>query len=453
MNNNREWVSLATQAQTAQRIDEPTMRRAITACAIGNCTEWFDYSTYGYLAVTLGVVFFPSENPTISLLSSFAVFGAAFVVRPLGGLFFGPLGDRIGRQKVLAATILLMAGATFAAGLLPGYATIGIWAPILLVLMRLLQGFSAGGEYGGASTFMAEYAPDDRRGFLGSWLEFGSLGGYMMGSGLVTLMTVILSQDAMVSWGWRIPFLVAGPLGIIGLYLRYRLEDTPDFQALESGGEVAQAPLKETITENWRPMLILGGVMIIGNVGNYILLTYMPSYFSERLNIGDTTALLVIFVAIIFMMALITQVGALSDRVGRKPMWIAGSVGFVVLAYPVFWLISLGNWFTTLLGLLVLALCQVFILGVIPSTLPALFPCKVRYGGFAISYNISVALFGGTAPFLATYLTDATGSNFAPAFYLMAAALVSLIPILLMTESARTPLMGSPATASEASVT
>src|SRR5215207_7047215 len=392
---------MEAQGQVAPRVDQTTMRRAIAACAIGNATEWFDYTTYGFLAIILGGVLFPSENPTVSLLSSFAVFGAAFVARPLGGFFFGPLGDKFGRQRILATTILLMAGATFAAGLLPGYAAVGIWAPILLVFLRLLQGFSAGGEYGGASTFMAEFAPDDRRGFWTSWLEFGSLTGYFMGAGLATLLTVTLSDGVMSSWGWRIPFLIAGPLGVIGLYLRLKLQDTPVFTALEEAGEVEESPLRDTLVYAWRPMLLLAGISMITNVGNYILLTYMVNYLQNNLNVGSTTALLVTFIAIVFMMAVIWRVGSLSDRFGRKTM---------------------------------------LILGTIPSTLPALFPTEVRYTGFAISYNISVALFGGTAPFVAGYLASATGSNYAPAFYLMGIAAVALIPILLSPETARQPL-------------
>jgi MHS family proline/betaine transporter-like MFS transporter len=439
------------EAQAVQEVDQSLMRRALAACAIGNATEWFDYSTYGFLAIVLGSVFFPSEDPTISLLSSFAVFGVAFAIRPLGGLFFGPLGDKVGRQRILAFTIILMAGATFAAGLLPGYATIGIWAPILLVFLRLVQGFSAGGEYGGASTFMAEYAPDDRRGFWTSWLEFGSLTGYLMGAGLVTLLTVVLSDDAMSSWGWRVPFLLGGPLGVVGLYLRLKLEETPVFKALEEAGEVEESPLRDTFTHAWQPMLLLGGIMIIGHIGNYVLLAYMVNYLQNTMNVDPNTALLVTFIVIVFMLAVIWRVGTLSDRFGRKTVLAAACVGFIVFAYPAFWLISLGNWPTTLLGMLILALCQVLILGTIPSTLPALFPTEVRYTGFAVSYNIAAAAFGGTAAFVAGYLVSATGSNYAPAFYLMGAAVVSLIPVLLSPETARQPLRSGLESPSEAS--
>jgi MFS transporter, MHS family, proline/betaine transporter len=230
--------------QAVPEVGEQTVLRATIGASIGNLVEWFDFAVYGYLATTLAVVFFPSGNPTASLLSTFAVFAAAFFVRPLGGLFFGPLGDRIGRQRVLATVIILMSLATFAIGLLPGYATIGIWAPLLLVVCRLLQGFSAGGEFGGGATFLAEYSPDDRRGYMVSWLEFSTLIGFILGSGSVLVMNSALGEDAMIAWGWRIPFLIAGPLGIVGLYIRLRLEDTPEFRALESTGEVSESPLR-----------------------------------------------------------------------------------------------------------------------------------------------------------------------------------------------------------------
>jgi MHS family proline/betaine transporter-like MFS transporter len=425
---------MEAQGQAGQAVDESTLRRAIAACAIGNATEWFDYATYGFLAATLGAVFFPSGNETAQLLSAFAVFALTFFVRPLGGVFFGPLGDRIGRQRVLATTILLMAGATF---------LIGILAPILLLLLRLVQGFSAGGEYGGASTFMVEYAPDERRGYYASWLEFGTLVGFSLGAGLVTFMTFALSQDAMTSWGWRIPFLIALPLGIVGLYLRTRLEDTPGFRALENAGEVAEAPLRELFRSNWRDLLLCGGIVIIYNLANYTLLTYMPSYLSDSLGISDTAGLLLLFIAILVMLVVITFVGSFSDRVGRKPVLIGAMIGFVVLTYPAFLLISVGSWVSVMAGLLIFALLQVLLLGTLPATLPALFPTKERYSGFAISYNVSTAAFGGTAPFVATALVSATGNQFMPAFYVMAAALVSSIPIWLMAETAKRPLRGS----------
>ncbi|MEU9006000.1 MFS transporter, partial [Streptomyces sp. NPDC048551] len=200
--------------------DQPQVRRAVTAAALGNTMEWFDFGVYAYLAGTMGKVFFPSSSPGAQVVSTFATFAAAFLVRPLGGLVFGPLGDRIGRQKVLAATMIMMAASTFAVGFLPTYASVGFLAPLLLLVCRLVQGFSTGGEYAGATTYIAEYAPDRRRGFLGSWLDFGTFVGYALGSGLVTVLTLTLGEQGLQDWGWRIPFFLAGPLGLIGLYMR-----------------------------------------------------------------------------------------------------------------------------------------------------------------------------------------------------------------------------------------
>jgi MFS transporter, MHS family, proline/betaine transporter len=427
-------------AQAVPRVEETSIRRAIVGASVGNTVEWFDFAVYGYLAVTLGAVFFPSEDPTISLLSSFAVFGVAFVMRPLGGLFFGPLGDRIGRQRTLATVIILMSVSTFVIALLPGYATIGIWAPILLVAARLLQGFSAGGEFGGASAFIAEYSPDNRRGFLVSWLEFSTLIGFILGSTSVLVLSSVLSEDALTSWGWRIPFLLAGPLGLIGLYIRLRLDDTPEFRALESAGEVSQSPFKETITQNWRPILQVAGLVIIQNAGFYIVLTYMQTYITEQLGFSTTSASLSTVLTLLVGMALIPPLGALSDRVGRKPVLMASCVGFVVLTYPLFLLLNAGSLAGAIAAHVALGALLAVYLSTTIAALTELFPTRVRYGGFSIGYNVSVAIFGGAAPFLATYLISVTGNPLSPAFYLIAAAIATALTLLTIKETARTPL-------------
>lgn len=300
-------------------VDPALVKRAVKAAALGNAMEWFDFGVYSYIAVTLGKVFFPSGNPTAQLLSTFGAFAAAFLVRPLGGLVFGPLGDRVGRQKVLAVTMIMMAAGTFAIGLIPSYATIGVGAPLLLLAARLVQGFSTGGEYAGASTFIAEYAPDKKRGFLGSWLEFGTLAGYIAGAGLVTLMTALLSTEDLVSWGWRIPFLIAGPMGVIGLYLRLRLEETPAFAAETEKAESSRpkVPLREMITGQWRALLLCVGLVLVFNVTDYMLLSYMPSYLTSELKYDETHGLLVVLAVMALMMVVQPFAGALSDRVGR----------------------------------------------------------------------------------------------------------------------------------------
>ncbi|MFH8937494.1 glycine betaine/L-proline transporter ProP [Streptomyces griseosporeus] len=428
--------------------DPALVRRAVKAAALGNAMEWFDFGVYSYIAVTLGKVFFPSGNPTAQLLSTFGAFAAAFLVRPLGGMVFGPLGDRVGRQKVLALTMIMMAAGTFAIGLIPSYGAIGVGAPLLLLAARLVQGFSTGGEYAGASTFIAEYAPDKRRGFLGSWLEFGTLAGYIGGAGLVTLMTALLSDDALLSWGWRVPFLIAGPMGIIGLYLRMRLEETPAFAAEVEKAEAAQAarrkvPLREMVAGQWKALLLCVGLVLVFNVTDYMLLSYMPSYLTSELKYDETHGLLVVLGVMALMMIVQPFAGALTDRVGRRPVIAAGCAGFLVLSVPALLLIREGSLAAVALGMGALGLLLVCFTAAMPSALPALFPTRVRYGSLSIGFNVSVSLFGGTTPLVVTALIGATGNMMMPAYYMMAAAVIGGVAVWYMAESAGRPLPGS----------
>ncbi|WP_435849391.1 glycine betaine/L-proline transporter ProP [Streptomyces tibetensis] len=425
--------------------DPALVKRAVKAAALGNAMEWFDFGVYSYIAVTLGKVFFPSGNPTAQLLSTFGAFAAAFLVRPLGGMIFGPLGDRVGRQKVLAVTMIMMAAGTFAIGLIPSYATIGVGAPILLLVARLVQGFSTGGEYAGASTFIAEYAPDKRRGFLGSWLEFGTLAGYIGGAGLVTIMTALLSADDLTSWGWRIPFLVAGPMGIIGLYLRLRLEETPAFaaEAKKAENNRPKTPLREMVTGQWRALLLCVGLVLVFNVTDYMLLSYMPSYLTGQLHYDETHGLLVVLAVMAVMMIAQPFVGALTDRVGRRPVIATGCAGFLLLSVPALLLIRQGSLLAVALGMGALGMLLVCFTASMPSALPALFPTKVRYGSLSIGFNVSVSLFGGTTPLVVTALIGATGNMMMPAYYMMAAAVIGGFAVWRMAESAGRPLPGS----------
>ncbi|WP_326811529.1 glycine betaine/L-proline transporter ProP [Streptomyces scopuliridis] len=435
--------------------DEAAVKRAVKAASLGNAMEWFDFGIYSYLAVTIGHVFFPSGNSTVELLSSFATFAVAFLVRPLGGMFFGPMGDRVGRKKVLALTMIMMAIGTFAIGLIPSYASIGFWAPALLIFFRLVQGFSTGGEYGGASTFIAEYAPDKRRGFFGSFLEFGTLAGYIGAAGLVTALTAALGSDGMQTWGWRVPFLIAGPLGLVGLYLRLRLDETPAFQKLESdsahaseAADSVEITTKEDLARIFRqywPSLILC-IALVGayNVTDYMLLSYMPTYLSDELGYSETHGLLILLAVMAFLMLIINQVGKLNDRFGRKPLLMAGMLGFLFLSLPAFLLIKHGSIPAITAGVLMLGLSLVCLLGTMSAALPALFPTEVRYGSLSVGYNLSASLFGGTTPLVITGLIGLTGNNLMPAYYSMAAALVGVIAVACMKETAQRPLDGSP---------
>ncbi|RGP51675.1 MFS transporter [Rhodococcus erythropolis] len=430
--------------------DNASVKRAVKATMLGNAMEWFDFGVYAYLATTIGKVFFPDASGSAQLLSTFAIFAAAFIVRPLGGLFFGPLGDRIGRKKVLATTIILMAGSTFAIGLIPSYESIGIAAPILLVLLRLLQGFSTGGEYGGASTFVAEYAPDKRRGFFASFLEFGTLAGYVAAAGIVTIIQTVVSAEDLLQWGWRIPFLIAGPLGLIGLYLRLRLEETPAFQMMEQAEERSLADestgkkLRETLVDNWRPLVLCIVLVATYNIAHYGLLSYMPTYLTNTLCYDESHGLVLMIIVMIVMMMGISYVGKFSDRVGRKPLLLSGFIGFFVLSLPAYLLIGVGNYVTVFLGLAILGGLLLLFVGVFPSVLPALFPTGIRYGGLAIGYNLAVSIFGGTTPLVLTALESATGSNLVAPMYMMIAAVIGGIAVLMIPETARKPLDGSP---------
>lgn len=417
-----------------------TVAKAVRGAAIGNTVEWFDFAIYGFLATYIADKFFPPGDETAALLNTFAIFAAAFFMRPLGGFFFGPLGDRIGRQKVLALVILMMSASTLAIGLVPSYQSIGVFAPILLLLLRCLQGFSAGGEYGSGACFLAEYASDRHRGFVVSFLVWSVVVGFLLGSVTVTALETVLSESAMDSYGWRIPFLIAGVLGAVGLYIRTRLGDTPEFLELRDSGEVSSSPLKEAVTTAWRPILQIIGLVIIHNVGFYVVFTFLPSYFTKTLEFSKTDAFVSITVASLVAIAAIPPLGALSDRIGRKPLLITGSVLFAVFTYPLFLLLNSGS----LVGAITAHAALAAIESVFASTALAagaeLFATRVRSSGYSIGYNISVALFGGTAPYVATWLVARTGNQIAPAYYVIGAAVVTLLTVLTMRETARRPL-------------
>lgn len=426
----------AEQSSGVAEPDQKTLRRAIGASAIGNMTEWFDYGVYAYTAVYIGDAFFPSENEAASTLGSLLVFAVSFLIRPLGGMVWGPLGDRLGRQKVLATTILMMAGATFCVGLLPGYATLGIFAPIGLILLRMIQGFSTGGEYGGAATFMAEYAPDHKRGRFGSFLEFGTLAGFTLGAALVLVTELAIGADNMAAWGWRLPFLVAAPMGLIGLYLRSKLEDTPVFREAAAEGKIdkhTKTHLKD-LAKYWKPLVLLMGLVVTLNIANYTLLAYMPTYLESEIGLSSRSSLILIIIGQTAMMLLVPFSGAWSDKVGRKTLWWISITGLFVLSIPLFMLMGQG-FVPAIIAFAILGLLYVPQLSTISAMFPAMFPTHVRYAGFAIAYNVSTSLFGGTAPAVNQALISSTGDKLMPAYYLMAACVVGAVALYFVPET------------------
>ncbi|MFF8596271.1 MFS transporter [Streptomyces sp. NPDC015220] len=439
----------ALEEEDVQVVEPPLLRRAVGASALGNCMEWFDFGVYSYLAATIGKVFFPGASPGAQVISSFATFAAAFVVRPLGGLVFGPLGDRLGRQKVLATTMIMMAIGTFAIGLIPGYATIGIAAPVLLLLARMVQGFSTGGEYGGATTFVAEYSPDRRRGFLSSWLDFGTFVGYALGSALVTVLNLVLTDAQMLAWGWRLPFLIAGPLGVIGLYMRLRLEESPAFQQQldEHEKSLAQksagSEFRTIVRRHWAALLTCMGIVLLYNVTNYMVTGYLPTYQTETLHRAGGSADLLVLIGMVWIVLLITFIGRLSDHVGRRPVYAVAAAAMIVLAVPAFLLIRMHGTWPPVLGVLILSTLLACFAAPSAATLPALFPTAVRYAAMGIGFNFAVAAFGGTTPLVTAALVGITGDVMMPAYYLMAAGAIGLVTVRFLPETAQVPLDGS----------
>ncbi|MDL5155601.1 MFS transporter [Actinomycetospora termitidis] len=416
-----------------------TPRSVVVATVIGNFTEWFDFAVYGAVAITLGRVFFPSVDPTASLLASLGVFGVAFVFRPLGGAVLGSIGDRFGRRVALSVAVLGISGATTLIALLPSYAAIGIAAPVLLILLRCVQGISAGGEWTSASAFLVEYALAGRRGARASLVS--ASGGLAIVVGTVTVLALeaLLEPAQMQAWGWRLPFLLAAPLGLVGLYLRLRLDETPVYQELRRNDDVPARPLREALRTDRRTMWIAFACASITGVGFY----YLATYFANAMSVGGsrTTALWVASVALLVYVALCPLAGRLSDRIGRRPVYIGGALGHAVLAVPVLYLVGSGSPALALLGICLFAVPQAGLNVMSSIVLVELFPARTRSSGAALAYSLGVGPIAGTAPLVAAALAVGTGSTVAPALYLATIALVvGLVLVKVLPETAHRAL-------------
>ena len=424
------------EEQATGQPSKTTLRKVTVGATIGAIVEWFDIAVYGYLAAEIGQVFFKSSDPAVALLQSFAVFGLAYVVRPLGGIFFGAMGDRVGRHKTLAWIIILVSFSTFAIGFLPSHATAGLWSPVLLVFFRLMQGFSAGGEMGGASAFVAEYSPVRRRGFYVSWVELGAIAGFLVGSVTVTILRLMISETSMLEWGWRIPFFVAGPLGVVGLYIRLKLEETPEFIELQKKDKVAKNPIKEVIVHHWPQILRAAAFALFQNIALYVILTFVPSFQTETLKYSALTSSVSSLLTLVVVVVMIPIVGALSDRAGRKPILVTGCVLGILVPYPLFLLMTQGSPALAVISHVLLGVMLATFLGPILAAINELFETRVRFGGFGIGYNVSVALFGGTAPLMVGLLIRWTGIKESPGFYIALSAVITLIVVLISRETA-----------------
>ncbi|MDF3305234.1 MFS transporter [Rhodococcus koreensis] len=415
-------------------------RRAAVAAAAGTAVEYYEFGVYGYLAVIIGPLFFPNDNPTASLLATLAVFGSAFVMRPLGGIVLGRLGDRIGRKPVLIATIVGMGTATAAVGLLPTAGSIGIAAPIALLLVRLAQGFFAGGEVTGSATYLSESAPAGRRGFFGAFTPVGVALGGGTAAVVAGITTTALTDDQLVDFGWRIPFLLALPLIAITLIARSKLEDSHAFVAETQQHAPAKSPLMEVLTEHTAAVFKVIFLSIGSNTGYWVGLIFMNIYLTTYLGYPKSNTFWIMGAISFFVAILMPFFGGLSDRVGRKKVITIGFLGYAILVLPAMIVMDQGSFALAVGAMVVLALPMPIVQSVTYPTYAEQFPTRVRYTGLSIAFNIGTIIGGGLTPYLATYLISRTDNLLAPGFLLMGAVVLALITLRTVRESAKETL-------------
>lgn len=426
--------------RNASRDESPGQRRrAVAGGVIGHFVEWYDFAVYGFMATVIGTLFFPSKDPLLSLLSAFAVYGVGYAARPLGAVVFGHYGDRHGRKRALAVSIIMMGIATFCLGLLPTHDTAGLIAPVLLVTVRLIQGFSVGGEFAGGASFIVEYAQPRHRGWLGGWQQFATGGGFLAGALVGFLLTNYVSEPTLYSWGWRVPFLVSIVVAGLGLYVRLNLADTPEFRNLEKAEKVESAPLIQAVKHEWPGMLQILGISVLWTIGYTVFLSFIPSYLVSTANFKLSEALLASSIGIGLFIVLCPIFGALSDRLGRKPLMLTASVLFVLAGIPAFRILEHATFTAAVVMNLCIAAVLALLSGPAPAAMAEMFSTKVRYSGMSVAYGIGVAAFGGTAGLVATELIRRYGDA-APGYYIAVAAAITTVSVIFMKETAHDDL-------------
>lgn len=410
------------------RLTPRQVRRAIIASVVGNGLEWFDFLAYGYFAKTIAKVFFPTDSSYLSISLTLATFAIGFFVRPLGGVLLGAYADRVGRPRVLSLLILMMAASTLMIGVTPGYATIGIAAPCIVVLARLIQGLAVGGQFGTASAMLVEYAPPGKKMFYGSFNMSSQAFALILSSGCGYLLTTWLSPEQLHSWGWRVPFLLGSLIGPLGFYIRHRVDESPEFEALKQRlGHAPRTSLRSFMRNNGDAALCAMGVIIVGAAANYLWHSYLPIYVQRQLHMPLKTALLTTLVSGAINIFLFPVSGKLADRYGAYRLFYPIVILWLLSVYPLFWYVVADPSPARLLSAQIIAtVFMAAMSGPHPGMLATIFPVQARSAGVALSYNLAVTLFGGMAPVTVTWLTHLTGNNLMPAFYLIAAALISL---------------------------
>ena len=397
---------------------------------VGNILEWYDFAVYGFLAPIIGELFFPAEDPTVSIIAAFGAFAAGFLVRPFGSLLFGHIGDKLGRRQGLILSVTLMAIPTFTIGLLPDYAAIGATASVLLVLMRMLQGLSVGGEYTTSIVFLVENSPPNRRAFYASWGTWGAVAGILTGSAVGALVVNFLTPDQVTSWGWRLPFLLGLVIGLAGLYLRRQ-----NAQQDEIPVSNVKSPVIEAFRDHWRAILKVAGINIVMAAAFYMCFVYVTTWLQETVHVSPAKSLDINSLNMFLLLLFIPPAATLADHLGRKPMLISGTIGVLLFAYPLFSLMHHDDSLPVFLGQFGFVILMSMILGTYPAVIAEMLPSGVRVSAISIGYNLCLAIFGGTTPLVCAYLIARTGDDLSPAFYLMATAVVSLVVLLTIPET------------------
>ncbi len=418
-----------TETPAAPEIKRIHPARAIIVASIGNALEWFDLIIFGFLSVTISKLFFPSDNPTTAILLTFATFGISFLMRPLGGMFLGVYADRAGRMKALTVAATLMMIGTGMIAFMPTYESIGLLAPLGIVLARLIQGFSAGGEFASATAFLAEQSKE-KRGFFASW-QIASQGlTTLLASGCGVALSTYLTPEELEAWGWRLPFYFGMLIGPVALYIRLCVPETPEFQIAESTDDTTKTPLKETFTTQLSPLMRAIGITVLGTVSTYVIL-FIPTYAVRELDMLPAAAFTATLAVGVIQFSLSPAFGALGDRIGRTPIMLTAAVAMAVLVVPLYaWLVASPTAGTLLAVQIIFGVMLTAYFSSQPAFLSDLFPVRTRTTGMSMGYNIAVTLFGGFAPFIIASLIAMTGSKLAPALYVLFAALISAITLL-----------------------
>lgn len=426
---NRMKLSNGAAATTGTVTTEAaTRRKAILAGAIGNFIEWYDFGLYGFFAVTISALFFPAGDPTVALLSTFAVFALGFLVRPLGAFIFGYVGDMIGRRASLLTAVILMSLSTLLIGVLPTHAAVGVWATVLLVVMRLFQGLSAGGEYAGATIYVVEHAPRGWRGRYGAFSPAAVGVGTATAAVVSLVVTTVLSDAQLAAWGWRIPFLLSGPLGVIAIILRMRIEETPEFQAVRNSGTMTtKIPLVEAFRVAKRSMVTVFGWNMLNGVSFYMLTGFTVSYMMSSGGLGYSGALTALVVALVVYTCVSFVFGYCVDRIGRRPVAMFSALGMAVFAPIAFSLLQQQTFMASMAAVVGIGVFAAGVTAVVAVSMVDLFPARIRFSAGAVPYQVSIAVFGGTAPYVATWL-GGTSVALAPGYYL---AVISLLAALV----------------------